>query len=118
MRIQKNVIFERKVAKDKKYCEVRIHCCCTGEYRGAAHSICNLNFNVLKEILIVFHNGSNCDYHFTIKQPAEEFTGQFTCSRESTENYKTFSVPIEKELNMKTMSCRLQFVHSGFMESS
>ena len=73
---------------------------------------------MLKEILIVFHNGSNCDYHFTIKQPAEEFTGQFACSRESTENYKTFSVPIEKELNMKTMSCRLQFVHSGFMESS
>ena len=49
-------------------CEVRDHCHYTGEYRGAAHSICNLKYNVSKEIPIVFHNGLNYDYHFIIKK--------------------------------------------------
>ena len=53
--------------KDKKYCKVRDHCDYTGEYRGAAHS------SVPKAIPIVFHNGSNYNYHFTIKKLAEEF---------------------------------------------
>ena len=51
--------------KDKKQCNVRDHY--TGEYRGAAHIICNLKYNVPKNIPIVFHNGSNYDYHFIIK---------------------------------------------------
>ena len=34
--------FENKYMKDKKYCKVRHHCHYIGEYRGAAHSICNL----------------------------------------------------------------------------
>ena len=31
-----------------------------------------------KENPIVFHNESNYDYHFIIKELAEEFNGQFT----------------------------------------
>ena len=33
----------------------------------------------VRQILIVFHNGSNCDYYFIIKKLAEEFKKQFTC---------------------------------------
>ena len=36
-------------------------------YRGAVHRICNLKYRVPKKIRIVFHNGSNYDYHFIIK---------------------------------------------------
>ena len=43
------------------------------KFRGAAHSICNLIYKVPKKIPIVFHNGSTYDYHFIIKQLAEEF---------------------------------------------
>ena len=32
-----------------------------------------------KEINISFHNGSNYDYDFIIKELAEEFKEQFTC---------------------------------------
>ena len=66
----------------------------TGEYRSAAHSICNLKYSVPKEIPIVFHNGSNYNYHFIIKELAEESKGQFTYFGENTEKCRSFSVPI------------------------
>ena len=40
--------FENKYLKDKKYCKVRDHCHYRGEYRKAAHSICNLEYSVPK----------------------------------------------------------------------
>ena len=83
--------------KEKKYRKVRDHCHYTAEYRGVVHSICNLKYSVPKKIPIVFHNGSNYDYHFIIKELAEEFKKQFTCLGENTEKYLTFTVPIEKE---------------------
>ena len=57
--------------KDKKYCKFRDHCDYTGEYTSAAHSICDLKYSVPKNISVSFHNRSNYDYHFIIKQLAE-----------------------------------------------
>ena len=65
--------FENKYLKDNRYPKVRDHCQYTREYRGAAHSVCNIKFSVPKKIPIVFLNGSNQDYHFIIKEFAEEF---------------------------------------------
>ena len=62
---------------DKKNYKVRDHCHYTGKYRGAAHNICNLRYNVPKEIPIVLHNGSTYDYHFIIKELVKEFNGNF-----------------------------------------
>ena len=70
--------------KDKKYHTVRDHCHYTGKYRGAAHSNCNLNYKIPKEIQVVFHNGSTYDYHFIIKQLARQFKGNFECLGENT----------------------------------
>ena len=58
----------------------------------------NLKYSIPKEIPIVFHNGSNYDYHFIRKELPEEFKGQFTCLGENTKKYITFSLPIEKKL--------------------
>ena len=57
----------------KLMCKVRDHCHFTGKYRGAAHSKCNLKYKVPKFIPVAFHNGSNYDNHFIIKQLAKDF---------------------------------------------
>ena len=58
---------------DKKSCKFRDRCQYTEKYRDAVHSICNLKYSVPKKIPIVFHNGSNYDYHFIIEKLPEEF---------------------------------------------
>ena len=90
--------FENKYLQDTQYLKVTDHCHYTEENRGAAHSICNFKYSVPKKIPIVFHNRSNYDYHFIIKELAEEFKKQFTCLGEITEKHITFTVPIEKEV--------------------
>ena len=104
----------------KLYQKVRDHCHYTGEFRGAADSICNLRYKTPKEIPIIFHNGSIYDYHFIINQLAKEFKGQLECLGENTEKYITFSVPIKKELdNTKTITCKLRFIDGfRFMSTS
>ena len=54
-----------------------------------------LKNSVPTESPIVFHNGSNYDYHFIIIELAEDVQGQFT---EKYWKNVTFSVPIEKEV--------------------
>ena len=93
--------FANEYLKDKKYRKIRDHCYHTGEYRGAANSICNLKYSIPKNIPIAFYNGSNYDYHFIIKQLSEEFKKQFTCLRENTEKYIIFTVPIEEGVSYK-----------------
>ena len=82
----------------RKYRKIRDLCHYTEEYRGVAHSICSLKYNVPKKIHIVFHNGSNYHYPFIIKELAEESKKQFTCLGENSEKYITFTVPIEQEV--------------------
>ena len=77
---------------------------------------------------VVFHNGSNYDYHFIIKELAQEFQKQFTCLGENTEKYITFTVSIEKEVTRidkngeeiaKNISFILHFIdRARFMASS
>ena len=52
----------------------------------------------LKKIPLIFHNGLNYDYHFIIRELAEEFKKQFTCLGENNEKYISSTVPIKKKL--------------------
>ena len=80
-----------------------------------------------KTILIAFYNGSNYDYHFIIKELAEEFKKQFTCLGGNTEKYITFTIPIEKGVTRidkngeevtKSISYILQFSDSARIMAS
>ena len=113
---------------NKKYHKISDHCHYTGKYRGATHYICNLRYKIPKEIPVVFHNGSTCDYHFIIKELAEEFEREFECLGENTEKYITFSVPVKKEVTKKDkngndkiikISHKIKFIDSyRFMSTS
>ena len=94
-------ICKKGFSTDKKYHKVKDHRHYTGKYRGAAHDICSLKYKTPKEIPKVFHNGSTYDYHFIIKELAEEFEGELECLGENTEKYITFLVPIKMEITKK-----------------
>ena len=77
--------------------KVRDHCRFTGKFRGAAHSICNLRYKVPQEIPVKIQNGWKYDYHFIIKELAEEFRGEeCECLGKNTDKYISFLVPIKK----------------------
>ena len=111
---------ENEEKEFKKYHKVRDHCHYTGNFRGAARTICNLSYKIPKKIPEVIDNGLTYDCHFIIKQLAEVFEGDFECLGENTEKYITFSVPIKKEHdNGKTTTYKLKFIDSfRFMSTS
>ena len=124
MYIKKNTIYSKKIMdkNDKNYInkrKVKDHCHYTGKFRGAAHSKCNLNYKVPKEVPIIIHNASY-DTHFILEQLAKEFKGELNCIVDNMEKYITFSVPIEKKYdNCKTVTHKLKFIDSfRFMATS
>ena len=66
------------------------------------------------EIPVVFHNGSNYNYHFIIRGLANEVEGQFECLEENTENYKTFSVATEKKFDKEGNE---NIIHNHFLQN-
>ena len=106
---------------NKNHHKVRDHCHYTGEYRGAAHNICNLRYKTPKGISIVFHNGSTYDYHFIIKESVKQFKENFECLGENTEKYITFSAPLKKKIENKNIEItyKIKFIDSyRFMSTS
>ena len=106
----------KKFSKSINYWKVRDHCHCTGKYRGVAHSICNLRFNMLYEIPVVFH--LTVQIRIIIIELANEFAGQFERLGENTKKYNTFSIPVEKEVinidegvdeSVVNISCKIKF---------
>ena len=124
---EKNKSYEEQEAShicEEKFCadeddenyknrkKVEDHCHYTGKLRGAAHSKCNLNYKVSKNIPIIIHNTSY-DTHFIINQIAEEFKGELDSIGEKMEKYINFSVPINKKCDDgKKLIYRLTFVVS------
>ena len=90
MLVKKTVAFVKNVSRQihwwQEYVKVRDHCHYAGNYRGAAHSICNFKYSIPKEIPIAFHKGSNYDYHFITKVLAKEFKSHLSCLGENLEN--------------------------------
>ena len=92
--------------------KVRDHCHFTGEYRGAAHNICNLRYKVPNYIPVVFHNLSGYDAHLFIQELGKHIEKVGVIAK-NEEDYISFStrvkvgekvdkngvvIPIEREL--------------------
>ena len=108
--------------EDKNYCKVKHYCYFTCKYQDSCHKICRSKCKSLKEIPIVFHNGSTYDYHFIINELATSFKeyGNFECVSENSKKYIKFSVPFKKDLkNGKSIKYKLKFIDSfRFMATS
>ena len=64
--------YDRSEKKKFKPCK---NCHYKGKFRGVAHSIYNLRYKVPGEIPVKIHNCSKYDYHFIIRELAEELKG-------------------------------------------
>jgi hypothetical protein len=108
--------------KNKNMQKVRDHDHLTGEYRGAAHSICNFNYQNPRFIPIVCHNLSGYDAHLFIKQFGND-NNNIKLIANNEEKYISFSKIIKrtkcikgKEIKLKT---ELRFIDSfKFLSSS
>ena len=85
-------VLQTNMVMIKRYCKIRNHCHCTGKCRGPGHSISNLRCSIIKEISVIFHNGSNYHYDFIINESAKEFEQEFICLGGNAKKYKTSSV--------------------------
>ena len=80
----------------KNFIKVRDHDHYTGNYRGAAHLICNLRYSKQVDIPVIFHNGCNYDFNLIITELAKEFRSEMRCISLNTNKYMSFSIPLKK----------------------
>ncbi|XP_053205831.1 uncharacterized protein LOC128390178 [Panonychus citri] len=72
---------------------VRDHDHLTGKFRGAAHQLCNLEYQVPTQIPVVFHNLKNFDGHIIIKALSSSmFTNKPQIIAHSTEKFIGFII--------------------------
>ncbi|XP_072390323.1 uncharacterized protein [Diabrotica undecimpunctata] len=90
---------------------VRDHDHFTGDFRGLAHQVCNLNFKKLFVVPIFFHNLSGYDSHMMIRDLAKN--GSISLLPINKEKYISFTI-YDSEVSIK-----LRFVDSlRFLNSS
>ena len=74
--------------------KVRDNCHYSGIYRGAAHSLCNLQYKIPTYIPVIFHNLTGYDTHMFIKELAK-YGSRMDVIAKNKEDYISFSVSVE-----------------------
>ena len=80
-------ICDEELGEDK----VRDRCHITGEFRGAAHNGCNINYKVPQFFPIYFHDLSHYDGHLLIKKLRGNKYEKISCTPNNEEQYISFS---------------------------
>ena len=104
--------------------KVRDHCHYSGIYRGAAHSLCNLQYKIPSYISVIFHNLAGYNAHLSIKELAKCGSRMGVIAK-NIKDYISFSVSVEvgnyidKNGQEKPKEIDLRFIDSiKFMSSS
>ena len=74
--------------------KVRDHCHHSSKYRGAAHSLCNLQYKIPSYIPAVLHNISGCDVHLFISK-LSKYGSKMGVIGKNTDDHISFSLKIE-----------------------
>ena len=80
---------------DSTHVKVADHCHLTGQFRGAAHQACNLNYRLKPsqfKLPIFFHNLKGYDAHFIIKEVDPRIHGEVAAIAQSSEKYISFQI--------------------------
>ena len=95
--------------------KVKDHNHLTGEFVGAAHQSCNINFKEPSFIPIVFHNLSGYDAHLFIKQLGVS-EGEINCIANNEEKYISFTkkIQVDSVVNEKE---RKVYLNNRFIDS-
>ena len=103
---------------------MRDHCQYSGIYRGAAHSLCNLQYKIPSYIPVVFHNLLGYEAHLFIKGLADCGSKMGVIAK-NKEDYITFwiNLEVDKYIDKDREECskeiELRFIDSfKFMSSS
>ena len=105
----------------EKDIKLRDHGHYTGEFRGAAHRMCNLRYKVPSFIPVVFHNLSGYDAHLFIKELSKYTTKDMNVIAKTKENCISFSahVPVQEYIdndgNEKEKLIELIFIDSSWI---
>ena len=104
--------------------KVRDHCHYSGKYRGAAHSLRNLQYKVPSYIPVVFHNLVGYNAHLFIRE-LSKYGSQVSVIAKNMEDYISFSIKVEvdkyvdKNGEERSKEIDLRFIDSiKFMSSS
>jgi len=85
-------ICRRSFSEDNEsFFKVRDHCHLTGDFRGAAHKVCNLNLKQPKFIPVIFHNLKGYDAHLILQNITKEM-GKIDCIPNNEEKYISFTI--------------------------
>ena len=69
--------------------KVRDHCHVTGKFRGAAYWDCNINFQLIKKITVIFHNLRGYDSHLIFNE-LDKFDVKISVILNGLEKYMAF----------------------------
>lgn len=112
-------------ADDESDIHVRDHCHISGQYRGAAHQSCNLQYQISRIIPIVMHNLSGYDSHFLIRKLAniKEIPGEIKILPHNSEKYISFIKTMRgvgfRDEQRRYIEIKFQFIDSlRFMSAS
>ena len=77
--------------------KMRDHCHYMGLYRGPAHRICNLRYEILRYISVVFHNLSGYDAHLFIRELSHLFIRELGKKFDSESTSSAIGVIAERD---------------------
>ena len=94
--------------KDLGADRVRDHSHLSGNFRGAAHRLCNIKYKTPKKIPIIFHNLKRYDAHFIMQSVGALDDHEIKVIANNMENYISFSLTKK----YKGVPISLQFIDS------